>query len=94
MKSHNKSLEQLREEIDKLDNELVSLFAKRMKIAEAVGKYKTQHGLQPLDNKRWKSVLESRISLGNKVGLSSDFIRSIFKAIHKQSLLIQKNSQL
>lgn len=94
MKNHNKSLEQLREEIDKLDSELVSLLAKRIKVVEVVGRYKAQHGLQPLDNKRWQSVLESRIALGKKFGLRSDFIRSILNAIHKQSLLIQKDSQL
>lgn len=94
MNSHNRSLEQLREEIDQLDSELVSLLAVRMKVVEAVGRYKAQHGLKPLDSKRWQSVLESRIVLGKKVGLTADFIQDIFNAIHKQSLLIQKGLQL
>ncbi len=44
MKSLKSNLNQLREEIDTLDNELISILAERMKVAEAVGKYKVENG--------------------------------------------------
>ena len=90
MDNLNKNLNQLREEIDSLDNELICMLAKRMKIAEAVGKYKAEHGLKPLDKKRWQTVLDSRIALGKEVGLHSTFVHSLFSIIHKHSLSTQK----
>lgn len=90
MKSLKSNLNQLREEIDTLDNELISILAERMKVAEAVGKYKVENGLKPLDKKRWQTVLDSRIALGKKAGLPSTFVHSLFDIIHKHSLSIQK----
>lgn len=84
------NINRLREEIDALDSELISLLAKRMNVAAAVGKLKAEHGLTPLDKKRWQAVLSSRIVMGKKAGLPSAFIRTVFDVIHKHSLLIQK----
>ena len=49
----------LREEIDKIDNEIVSLYEKRMKIAEGVARYKIQTGKKVFDREREVSKLNT-----------------------------------
>ena len=49
----------LREEIDKIDNEMVALYEKRMKIAEGVAKYKIATGKKVFDREREVSKLQT-----------------------------------
>lgn len=53
-------LEQYRNEIDKIDAELVKLFEKRMDVAKKVGMYKKERGLKIFCPEREKSVIEKR----------------------------------
>ena len=94
MNNFNEDIEQLREEIDSLDIELISILAQRIRVVEAVGKKKTEYGLKPFDRKRWKIVLNSRIALGKEAGLSLVLVRSIFIILHRHSLYIQKRLRL
>jgi len=50
-------LKQLREEIDKIDDSVVSLFQKRMEITTAIAEYKKTNGLPPLDPSRERQIL-------------------------------------
>ena len=45
-------LEQYRQEIDELDEQLVRLFLRRMEVTGKVGEYKLAHGMQVLDRER------------------------------------------
>ena len=56
-------LEQLRQDIDRVDRELVRLFLDRMDIAQRVGEYKLREGLPVLDTTRESVVLESKRAL-------------------------------
>ena len=49
----------LRDEIDKIDNEIVSLYEKRMKIAEGVARYKISTGKKVFDREREVSKLNT-----------------------------------
>lgn len=49
----------LRDEIDKIDNEIVSLYERRMKIAEGVARYKIQTGKKVFDKEREVSKLNT-----------------------------------
>lgn len=90
MNNMNCNLSQLRKEIDSLDNELISILAKRIRVVESVGKKKAEQGIKPLDTKRWKTVLNSRIAIGKKAGLPQMFVQRLFTIIHKHSLSIQR----
>ena len=60
-------IKKLREEIDRIDAEMVSLFEKRMEIVNDVCKYKIKNGIATLDKSREESVIEKGISnLKNK----------------------------
>ena len=53
-----KKLDQLRIEIDKIDQEMAELFVKRMKVVEGIAKYKQSTGTEVLDTVREKVVIE------------------------------------
>ncbi len=52
-----KDLSKCREEIDKIDTELLSLLEKRMRVAESVAKYKLANGIKVFDEERERAVL-------------------------------------
>ena len=53
-------LTRLREEIDSIDKELVSIFERRMEVSARIGEVKRIMGSCILDAEREKEVLESR----------------------------------
>lgn len=56
-------LEQYRAEIDRIDRELVALWAERTRITDAVGRYKQERGMHVLDTSREAAVLEGKKAL-------------------------------
>lgn len=50
-------LQESRNEIDEIDNEIIRLFEKRMKVAEDVAEYKIETGKQVLDSERERQKL-------------------------------------
>lgn len=85
-------LEDLRQKIDFLDEELLQLLAQRMQLVENIGKYKKRHRITILQSERWRHILEKSISSGTVKNLSEEFISSLFKAIHQES--INKQTQI
>ncbi|MTI22108.1 3-deoxy-7-phosphoheptulonate synthase [Fulvivirga sp. RKSG066] len=79
-------LESLRSQIDKFDDEILSLFAQRMTVAEDIGLYKKANNLTILQTKRWEEILNQVCSKGEKLGLSREFIEKYFKAVHQESI--------
>ncbi|RKW21478.1 hypothetical protein D8B46_07465 [Candidatus Gracilibacteria bacterium] len=87
----NMELNQLRQKIDKIDIELLKLFAERFEVVKKVGEWKKQNGVtNPLDPKRWKELLEKNILEAEKLGLSSNFVENVWEEIHKEALRIEK----
>jgi chorismate mutase len=80
------TLEELRSEIDKIDDNILDIFEKRMKIAEQIGSYKKENNIAILQTKRWDQILTKRRLMGEKKGLSAEFIDIIFRAIHQESI--------
>jgi len=80
------TLAELRDQIDKLDDKLINLIDERMKVVQKIGSYKKDNNITILQNKRWDDMLRSRMILGDKKGLSEDFITKMFRAIHQESI--------
>ena len=80
------TLEELRAKIDKIDDSIMDIFEKRMKIAEEIGQYKKEHNIAILQSKRWDEIIRKRVEMGNKKGLSQEFVEIIFRAIHEESI--------
>jgi chorismate mutase len=84
-------LKQLRALIDDLDEELIAILAKRMKIVNEIGNYKQENKLTILQMKRWKNLLENRLEIGKKQNLNDDFMLGFWRLIHAEALRIQGN---
>jgi len=83
-------LQNLRKEINILDNQLIELLSDRMDVVENIGRVKKENNVAILQRSRWKEVIQGMIDLGNEHDLNSDFIEKIFKAIHQESIQHQK----
>lgn len=83
-------LNTLRTQIDVIDNKLVEVMGKRMKIADSIGALKKKNNVAILQNKRWNEILGKMILDGEEHQLSEEFILKIYKAIHQESINHQK----
>ena len=79
-------LQNLRKEIDEIDDELLNLIAKRMDVSEKIGDFKKQHKVAVLQMGRWKQILEHHINKGVNLGLKEESVKEIFEIIHKDSI--------
>jgi len=84
-------LEDYREEIKNIDDDIVDLLANRMKIVTDIGKYKKEKNMTIYQNKTWTKKIERYLKIGNRNGLSDEFIQKLFAAIHDESIN-QQNS--
>ena len=79
-------LEELRSEIDKLDEELIDILARRMMIVEEIGYYKKENKITILQLKRWRQLIHDRIEAGIKLGLSKEFILKLLESLHEETI--------
>ncbi len=80
------SLQALRQQIDKVDTELLELYAKRMSIARQIGQYKKEHSMPVVQESRYNDLMKSRVATAVDMGLSADFMRTVLQAIHEESV--------
>lgn len=85
-KTFLETLVHLRHEIDEMDDELLNLLGRRMKVVEKIGEYKKRNNISILQANRWNEVLENAIAKGRAKGLSEEFIATVLKAIHDESI--------
>jgi len=82
----NEKLEMLRRQIDMVDDELLELLGKRMKIAEEIGMVKKEKGVTILQTGRWEEIIEKASLKGKLQGLSERFMIRYLNAIHQESI--------
>lgn len=80
------NLDALRRQIDECDNSLIEILARRMRIAREIGTYKKEHDMTILQTGRYTEILEKRGSQGQTCGMDKEFMKSIFEAIHEESV--------
>ena len=83
---YNKSLNNLRAQIDVVDNQIIELLGKRMQAADGIGMLKKQKNVAVLQSKRWNEILGKMVMEGDSKGLSEEFVLRMFKAIHQESI--------
>ena len=85
-KSYNEDIIVLRNQIDDIDDELLSLLARRMEISRQIGEYKKSHNISALQAERYYEILGKRVGNAKSSGMSEDFICKIYETIHQESL--------
>ena len=85
-KMSTEGITQLRHQIDELDNELMDLLAKRMRVCREIGLYKKEHNMTVLQPTRYNEILDKRGAQGSLCGMDSDFIKHVFESVHEESV--------
>ncbi len=79
-------ISQLRKQIDELDNQVMDVLAKRMRVCREIGQYKKEHNMTVLQAQRYNEILDKRGAQGTLCGMDSEFIKKIYEAIHEESV--------
>lgn len=80
------SLQNLRQQIDRIDTDLLDLYNKRMSISREIGKYKKEHSMPVVQESRYDDLIRSRVSAAVQMGMSADFMKTVLQAIHEESV--------
>jgi len=85
-------LKELREQIDGIDRQLVTLLEQRMAVSRSVGEYKAARGLPVLDAERERQLLDSRAAMLRDQALGAD-VRSVFETVLAASRAAQQEKE-
>jgi len=85
-KQSTESLSELRKQIDEMDDQLIEIISKRMRISREIGTFKKEHNMQVLQASRYSEILEGRINQAIKFGIDGDCMQKILEAIHEESV--------
>jgi len=88
---YKENIDQLRSQIDVIDDNLLNMLASRMKISRKIGEYKKDNNIAILQTSRWDTILENMIGKGAENGLSKNFVTAVFNAIHEASVQVQND---
>ena len=89
--NYKDNIDQLRSQIDIIDDNLLNLLASRMKISRKIGEYKKENNIAILQTSRWDAILEDMVKRGGECGLSEKFVTAVFNAIHEASVQVQND---
>jgi len=82
-------LQNLRDNIDIIDEELLRILSKRLDMVAEIGKHKKKNSITILQIERWNSILKNRLLMGDKLGLRPEFLKKILALVHQESIHIQ-----
>jgi chorismate mutase len=85
-KQSTEDLSDLRKQIDELDDQLLELLAKRMRVSCEIGTFKKEHNMTVVQTGRYDEILNTRIAQAEAMNMNADFIRTILEAIHEESV--------
>lgn len=89
--STTESLNLLRQQIDTIDNELLEILNKRMRVSREIGQYKKEHQMPVFQVGRHDTIMQTRVKAAIEMGMSEEFMKTVLSAIHEESVRIQIN---
>jgi len=90
--SANRSLRELRETIDRIDQDLLGVLAERSSVVEHIGEWKRAKNVTSFRPARWNALLEDRTGRAAVLGLDEDYVKAIYEVIHRES--VRRQSQI
>lgn len=85
-KTSTEDIKALRKQIDEIDNELMEMLSKRMRVCREIGQYKKDHNMTVLQTSRYNEILEKRGAQGVLCGMDAQFVKTVYEAIHEESV--------
>lgn len=86
-------LEKHRDNIDRIDKQLIDLLTERFLYSRKIGEIKGREEISVLQSERWDKILSSRKEYALKAGLPETFTEDILQLIHAESIRVQKEMQ-
>lgn len=80
------TLDELRKKIDLLDKQLLETLSARMKISEAIGKYKFDNNITILQTRRYDEIMNKRREQADENKLNPEFVMRVFEHVHEESI--------
>ena len=87
--SYKEGIDQLRAQIDVLDDNLLYVLGSRMKVSRQIGQYKKDQNIAIIQASRWDSVLNDMVAKAKAYDLPEEFVKDVFNAIHEASVQAQ-----
>jgi chorismate mutase len=85
-KDFSDKLADLRENIDKLDDQILQKLAERMQVVQKIGEYKRDNGVTILQVNRWDQIMNKRSSFASALKLDLNFTGKLLELIHSESI--------
>ncbi len=85
-KQSTENLSLLRQQIDRIDNQLLEVLSERLRVCREIGRYKKEHHMQVVQPNRYNDIMADRIALATEMGLGANFMRTMLLAIHDESV--------
>ncbi|MGV8962385.1 MAG: chorismate mutase [Candidatus Saccharimonadaceae bacterium] len=79
-------LSDLRTQIDEIDNSLLELLSKRMRVSREIGTYKIEHNMPILQTARYDEILTNRMKQAEKMDMSGSFAKKFLESVHEESV--------
>ncbi len=88
----NEELNALRDQIDEVDQQLVTLLARRLELVAGVGEVKSRHGLPIYAPDREAAMLAKRRAEASAKGVPADLIEDVLRRVMRESYSSEKDS--
>lgn len=83
---YKENIDQLRAQIDIIDESLLYALNTRMNVSRKIGQYKKEHNIAIIQTSRWDEIISQMVERARAYGLSEKFISTVFNAIHEESV--------
>jgi chorismate mutase len=77
---------QLRDRIDRIDEEILSALMRRFEVTGRVGQLKAAHGLDSVDPVREQEKLQQLRNLAIRKGLNEDLVHDLFQRLFNEAV--------
>lgn len=85
------NLAMLRREIDRIDNELLEVLNRRMRVCREIGRYKKEHSMPVVQAQRYGDIMTNRVNAAVNMHMGAEFMRTVLSAVHEESVRQQIN---
>jgi chorismate mutase len=84
--SLSSELNDYRQKISLLDDQIFELLSNRMKLSEEVGIFKRKNNVTILQEEHWRKIIESRLASANDLFLTEIFVKNFMDSMHQESI--------
>ena len=88
-----KSLDELRTEIEDIDRELVELIARRTYVADTIAEVKVEQNLPTTDEGQEEKVMERAGANADKFDVDSNLVKAVFRLLIELNKVEQRESR-